>query len=69
MMDSGQVDESIYKGIVREFERRYGCGLTTLEQKIVQGKVAEHPSWEDSVEWGVALDELERLNVTRKALQ
>ena len=59
----------VYKDIVREFERRYGCDLTTFEQEIVQGKVPEHPSWEDSIEWGVALDELERLSVTRKALQ
>ena len=68
-MDSGQVDESIYKGIVREFEQRYGCDLAAFEQKIAQGKVPEHPSWEDSIEWGVALDELERLSVTREALQ
>lgn len=60
---------SIYKDIVREFERRRGCDLVAFEQKIVQGKVPEHPSWEDSIEWGVALDELERLGITQKALQ
>jgi len=59
---------SVYEDITREFERRYGCDLAAFEGKIAQGKVPEHPSWENSIEWGIALDELERLRAIQKAL-
>ncbi|UCC65051.1 MAG: hypothetical protein JSV36_08465, partial [Anaerolineae bacterium] len=68
-LDEIEQQVSVYRDIVRDFEVRYGCDLVTFEQKIAQGRVPEHPSWEDSIEWGVALDELERLGVTQKALQ
>jgi len=68
-LDEIEQQVSVYRDIVRDFEVRYGCDLTTFERKIAQGRVPEHPSWEDSIEWGVALDELERLGVTQKALQ
>ena len=61
-MSEGQVREPgvSYKSIVRQFEARHGCTLEAYERQIAQGQVPEHPSWEESLEWGVALDEIER---------
>ena len=58
-----------YASIVRQFEGRHGGTLETFEHQIVQGDVPEHPSWEEALEWGVALDEIERLRIIQKALQ
>lgn len=58
-----------YENIVRQFQKWHGCTLETFEDQITQGKVPEHPSWEKSLEWGVALDEIERLHTIQKALQ
>lgn len=58
-----------YKSIVHQFEARHGCTLETFEHQIAQGKVPEHPSWEESLEWGVALDEIERLHTIQRALR
>ncbi|MBE9508827.1 MAG: hypothetical protein IMY86_12350 [Chloroflexi bacterium] len=58
-----------YSSIVRRFEERYGGTLETFEHQIVQGDVPEHPAWEEALEWGVALDEIERLRIIQKALQ
>ena len=62
-----QID--LYKSIISDFEKQYGCNLDSFEDKIEQGEVPEHPSWETSIEWDVAADELERLQVIRKALE
>ncbi len=59
----------LYKSIISDFEKEYGCSLSVFEDKIERGEVPEHPSWETSIEWGVAADELERLQVIRKALE
>ncbi len=60
---------AIYQDIALQFRERHGCTLETYEHQIAQGKVPEHPSWEESLEWGVALDEIERLRTIQKALQ
>ena len=61
-MSEGQVREpgASHKSIVRQFEARHGCTLEVFEHQIAQKEVPEHPSWEESLEWGVALDEIER---------
>lgn len=60
---------AVYVNIVRQFERRHGGALKVFEHQIAQGDVPEHPAWEESLEWGVALDEIERLRTIQKALQ
>lgn len=59
----------IYENIAHQFRERHGCTLEIYERQITEGKVPEHPSWEESLEWGVALDEIERLRTIQKALQ
>jgi len=58
-----------YMSIVHQFEARHGCTLEVFEHQIAQGELPEHPSWEQALEWGVALDEIERLHVIQRALQ
>ena len=55
--------------IVRQFEGWHGGTLETFEHQMAQGDVPEHPSWEEALEWGVALDKIERLRIIQKALQ
>ena len=58
-----------YQNIVRQFEMQHRCALEDFEHEIKQGRVTEHPSWEEALEWGVAIDEIERLHTIQKALQ
>jgi len=57
-----------YEDIVKGFENEHGCDLETFERRMQQGELPEHPSWETSIEWGVATDELEKLRVMKEAL-
>jgi hypothetical protein len=58
-----------YEDIIKGFEDEYECDLETFEKKMQQGELPEHPSWETSIEWGVATDELEKLQVIKEALK
>jgi hypothetical protein len=60
---------ALYERIVREFETRWGCDLAEFERRIAEGKLPEHPSWEISIEWGVATDELQKLRVIDRGLE
>jgi len=60
---------ALYERIVRDFETRWGCDLAEFERRIAGGKLPEHPSWEISIEWGVAADELKKLRVIDKGLK
>jgi hypothetical protein len=60
---------ALYERIVREFETRWGCDLAEFERRIAEGKLPEHPSWEISIEWGVATDELQKLQVIDRGLE
>lgn len=60
---AGQI--AVYQGIVESFERQHGCRLEEFEARIDRGEVPEHPSWETAIEWGVASDELQRLQVIK----
>ncbi len=51
--------------IIHGFERKYRCSLETLERKLENREVAEHPSWEDSIEWRNAVEQLERIETSR----
>ncbi len=59
---------ALYEGIVRDFENQWGCDLTEFEKRIAEGELPEHPSWEISIEWGVAADELQKLRVIDRGL-
>ncbi len=57
-----------YQNIIKGFEDEHGCDLETFERRMQEGELPEHPSWEISIEWGVATDELEKLRVMKEAL-
>ncbi len=54
-------EAEIYREIIRDFQARYGCDLVELEARIKRKELPEHPTWEDSIEWGVAEDELRKI--------
>lgn len=58
-----------YENIIRKFEAEHGCDLATFERRMRKGELPEHPSWETSIEWGVATDELEKLQVMKEVLR
>ncbi len=58
-----------YENIIKKFETEQGCDLETFERRMQKGELPEHPSWETSLEWGVATDELEKLQVMKEALR
>jgi hypothetical protein len=60
---------ALYEGIVRDFEIQWGCDLAEFEKQMAEGKLPEHPSWEISIEWGVAADELQKLRVIDRGLE
>lgn len=68
-LEDVQRQRELYAKIIQEFEHKYQCSLETFEAKLEAKEVPKHPSWEDSIEWGIALDELNRLRVTAKALE
>jgi len=59
----------LYERIVRDFETQWGCDLAGFEKRIAEGELPEHPSWEISIEWGVATDELKKLRVIDRGLR
>jgi len=58
-----------YENLIRKFEAEQRCDLETFEGRMQKGELPEHPSWEISIEWGVATDELEKLQVMKEALR
>lgn len=44
--------------LIKGFERRYACSLEELNRRLNERDVSEHPTWEDSIEWGNALEQL-----------
>jgi hypothetical protein len=63
-----EMQARMYEDIIKRFENEHGCDLATFEKRMQQGELPEHPSWETSIEWGVATDELEKLRVMKEAL-
>lgn len=45
--------------IIGHFEKKYQCSLETLERKLENLEVPEHPGWEESIEWRNAVEQLE----------
>ena len=59
----------VYGQLVKRFEVQHECDLKTLEGKIKRKELPEHPTWETAIEWGTAIDELEKLMLIRRALE
>ena len=57
--------ETLLLQILQGFERKYGSSLEILERQLDNREVAEHPAWQESIEWRNALEELERAQVSR----
>ena len=50
---------SLFEGVEKRFQKKYGMSLAQLEEKIeTEGvSVKEHSVWEDSIEWRNAAEE------------
>jgi hypothetical protein len=53
--------EQFLRQIAADFERHYGSSLDDLNHRLQTRQIAEHPAWEDAIEWGNALDQLAQI--------
>jgi hypothetical protein len=65
LQESAASRETLLFQIVQGFERKYGYPLEVLERQLDNREIAEHPAWEESIEWRNALEDLERAHVSR----
>jgi hypothetical protein len=65
LQESAANREALLLQVVQGFERKYGCSLETVERRLENQEVPEHPAWEESIEWRNALEELERAHASR----
>lgn len=56
--------EQLLRQLIANFERRYVCTLDELNSRLNNREIAEHPAWEDAIEWGNATDLLSQLQLT-----
>jgi hypothetical protein len=68
VLEDTEKEIALYERIVRDFEAQWGCDLVEFEKRLAEGELPEHPSWEISIEWGVAADELQKLRVIDRGL-
>lgn len=55
----------LLRQIIHGFEQKYQCSLESFEQKLENREVPEHPCWEESIEWRNAVEQLERIEMSR----
>jgi hypothetical protein len=55
--------EQLFRQLITDFERRYSCTLDELNSRLNRQEIAEHPTWEDAIEWGKASDQLSKIRV------
>ncbi|TEU14595.1 MAG: hypothetical protein E3J21_15420 [Anaerolineales bacterium] len=55
----------LLRQITSHFEGKYQCSLETFERKLENLEVPEHPGWEESIEWRNAVEQLERIEMSR----
>ena len=55
----------LLRQIIGYFEDKYRCSLETFERKLENLEVPEHPGWEESIEWRNAVEQLERIEMSR----
>ena len=53
--------EQFLRQLIAGFERKYPPSLEELNRRLEARQIAEHPAWEDSIEWGNAIDQVNRL--------
>ena len=61
--------ESVLDAMVERFQKKYAMSLEAFESRLAQGQGQEHPDWEDSIEWRNAVEELQRANLMKRALE
>lgn len=59
----------LLQATIHRFEERYKMPLEALEARLARGEGAEHPDWEDSIEWRNALETLQRTEKMRSLLE
>jgi len=59
----------LLQATIRRFEERYKLPLEALEARLARGEGAEHPDWEDSIEWRNAAETLQRTETMRSLLE
>lgn len=57
--------EVLLDEIVQQFESKYRCTLDELDRSISNQEIAEHPAWEDSIEWRNALEQLYNIQLSK----
>jgi hypothetical protein len=57
--------EQALRQIIAGFERKYACSLAELNRRLEAREIAEHPAWEDAIEWGNALDQLAQVQLNQ----
>ena len=55
----------LLRQVIGHFEGEYQCSLETFERKLENLEVPEHPGWEESIEWRNAVEQLERIEMSR----
>ena len=60
-----RVREQFLRQLIAGFERQYACSLDELNRRLQARQMAEHPTWEDSIEWGNAIDQLAQVQLTQ----
>jgi hypothetical protein len=57
--------EQFLRQTIAGFERKYACSLSELNRRLEVHEMAEHPAWEDAIEWGNALDQLAQVQLNQ----
>ncbi|MBI4632172.1 MAG: hypothetical protein HZC38_07590 [Chloroflexi bacterium] len=60
--------EQLLRQIIERFERKYEFSLEELNRRLETRQIAEHPTWEDSIEWGNAVDQLSQIQLMQSIL-
>ncbi len=68
-LDETRSREALVCQMLRQFEKRYNGSLKALEARLAQGEGAEHPDWEDSIEWRNAIETLQRIRLMKGLLE
>ena len=60
--------EQFLRQSIAGFERKYACSLAELNRRLELRQIAEHPAWEDAIEWGNAVDQLSQVQLTQSII-
>lgn len=59
----------IRESITETFRKKYRMDMRTFEKKLAEAKIREHPTWEESIEWRNALEDIEVLKRTLEVIK